>query len=118
MNCDKCGTSTSSEDAYTHGGLTLCEDCYLGILAAPKTCDPWAVHTAKSCKGGQLVLTAVQEEILDLLRSEGPLTAGRVCKKLGISDSEFRSGFASLRHLEFARGFNQDGEILYTLFDK
>ena len=26
----------------------LCDDCYMDALSPTKTCDPWAVYTAKS----------------------------------------------------------------------
>lgn len=116
MNCEKCETALDPAETYEHGGRTLCEDCYIELKSVVKTCDPWAVHTAKGFKGGQPILTPVQERIMDLLRREGPITAEEACGKLKITESEFHNHFASLRHMELARGFNKDGESRYTLF--
>jgi hypothetical protein len=83
----------------------------------PKACDPWAVLTAKSCVTQNPQLTALQQSILTLLKERGPRTAEEIIATLRISTTEFRNAFATLRHMELARGFKQGDEIRYTLFE-
>ena len=104
------------EDRELHG-KTLCEDCYLDGVNPPKACDPWAVHTAKSCGAlGRQHLTEHQEKILTLLKTNGPMEAKDLMGRLEITEAEFRSAFATLRHMELARGFKKGEDIYYTLF--
>ncbi len=118
VRCKKCGAVIENEsDVYQHGGMDLCEDCYLDIVATPKTCDPWAVHSAKTLsKSGQVTLTSLQEKILDLIKKNGPVTAEEICSQLNISEEEFRSNFATLRHLELARACKVNDKVCYTTF--
>ncbi|BCL62131.1 hypothetical protein DGMP_28240 [Desulfomarina profundi] len=118
MKCQKCGTLIADEtDAYKHGDQSLCEDCYLDIVATPKTCDPWAVYTAKSLTKEKPVLTPIQEKILSLVE-EKPGTAEEICAELGITESEFRLNFTPLRHMELARACKVDNRVCYTLFNR
>ena len=117
MKCDKCGVEVSAEEKFEHAGHTLCEDCYLDIVTIPKTCDPWAVHSAKSTPQLSDGLTAEQQELLDLIKKNGPLTAEEICTELSIDISEFQRNFATLRHMELARGFKKGEQVYYTLFN-
>jgi hypothetical protein len=91
MKCEKCGALISNEaDVYKHAGQNLCEDCYMDVVATPKICDPWAVHTAKSLAKEKPVLTPIQEKILSLIKKKGPITADEICSSIGISEGEFR----------------------------
>jgi len=114
--CRECGVAVEQGEEFEHLGRTLCEDCYLDAVNPPKACDPWAVHTAKSSMGESQQLTPLQDKILSLLKESGPLTAVELMNRLEISDSEFRNGFATLRHMELARGFRDGDEVYYTLF--
>jgi DNA-binding CsgD family transcriptional regulator len=115
--CEKCGAVLDPSESYDHAGRTFCEDCYLDQVATPKTCDPWAVYSAKKTSEQKAELTAVQQEILDLLRESGPLTAPDICVRLKIDERELQTNFATLRHMELARGFRKNGLIHYTLFN-
>ena len=117
MKCDKCGAGVSAEEKFEHSGKTLCEDCYLDIVTMPKTCDPWAVHSAKSTPQESDGLTAEQQQLLDLIKKIGPLTAEEICAELSIDLSEFQRNFATLRHMELARGFKKAEQVYYTLFN-
>ncbi len=118
MKCERCGAAINDKsDAYEYGGQILCEDCYLDIMATPKACDPWAVHSAKNIAGDKPVLTPLQEKILSLIKEKGPITAEEICNTLGISESEFRSNFAPLRHMELARACKVGDRVCYTLFN-
>jgi hypothetical protein len=114
--CNKCAATIEAGEEHEHIGETLCEDCYLDALNPPKACDPWAVHTAKSCVTQNPQLTALQENILTLLKGRDPKTADEITATLRISPAEFRNAFATLRHMELARGFKNGDEIRYTLF--
>lgn len=117
MKCKKCGIEISPDDSYEHSGQALCEDCYLDIMATPKTCDPWAVYSAKNTTSQEMILTADQQKIIDLIKTNGPITLDRICTDLGVSEEEFLRNFATLRHMELARGCKVEGQICYTLFD-
>jgi hypothetical protein len=116
MNCDKCATVIDSEDSFQHAGQTLCEDCYMDVMTAPKACDPWAVHTAKELAGKEFSLTPGQQKILDHITNSGPLSAEEICSQLAITLDEFQRNFATLRHMELARGFKDGDEVRFTLF--
>ena len=115
-NCAKCGASMDATETYEFAGESLCEDCYLERMAKPVTCDPWAVYSAKRTSGNAPHLTDNQERILNLLKENGPLQAPEICRQLGITESQFQNNFATLRHMELARGFKDDDKVCYTLF--
>jgi hypothetical protein len=117
MKCEKCATEIPPDDSFEHSGQTLCEDCYLDVVATPKTCDPWAVYIAKKTVSQDMILTAEQQKIFDLIKTKGPLTLEQICADLGISEEDFRSNFATLRHMELARGCKIEGQVCYALFD-
>jgi transcriptional regulator GlxA family with amidase domain len=112
--CENCGAAIEAGEEYEHLGRTLCEDCYLDAMNPPKACDPWAVHTARSA--GTQQLTELQDSILSLLKEQGALTADELTERLGISETEFRRAFATLRHMELARGFKEGDRVYYTTF--
>jgi hypothetical protein len=114
--CGSCGDSIEKGEEFEHLARTLCEDCYLDALNPPKACDPWAVHTAKSSMAQGQQLTPLQERILTLLKDRGPLTAQEVMSELKISESDFKNNFATLRHMELARGFKEGDKVSYALF--
>ena len=117
MKCEKCGATITSDDSYAYYGRTLCEDCYLDRMAAPKACDPWAVFLAKKEIGKNPILTPIQEHILKLIKEKGPMTAEEMCKDLHISEEEFKIHFTTLRHMELVRASKTGNEIRYTTFE-
>ncbi|MBI9083543.1 MAG: DeoR family transcriptional regulator [Desulfobacterales bacterium] len=117
MKCETCLTAISPGEGYEHSGRTLCEDCYLDVVAAPKTCDPWAVYSAKNTMSQEVTLTHEQQKILDLIKARGPIDLEQICAALGITEEEFRRDFATLRHMELAGACQKEGQICFTLFD-
>ncbi|SMC21914.1 hypothetical protein SAMN02746041_01313 [Desulfacinum hydrothermale DSM 13146] len=114
--CEACGVKVAGDEIYEHAGQTLCEDCYLDRMATPKVCDPWAVYSAKKTGEGQAGLTELQQKILDLLKERGPVPLEEIKAELGIDEGEFRSNFATLRHLELAKATKVGDKVCYTVF--
>ena len=74
MECASCHAKIEAGDEKQHLGQTLCEDCYMDALSPVKTCDPWAVHSAKSFEKhaeSAPTLTPIQSEILSILKETG-----------------------------------------------
>ena len=71
----------------------LCEDCYMDALSPVRTCDPWAVHSAKTFEAqssGQPALNDIQCRILAILKETGGLERHELVKQLGgrLSDAD------------------------------
>ena len=112
MQCESCnGFIEDGEERNLHGRL-LCEDCYLDLVSPIKACDPWAVHSAKSLIKGQkhdVDLTAIQKEILDILREKGAMETSTLAGMLQIKQSDLGRELAVLRHMEKVRGELRQG---------
>jgi hypothetical protein len=121
MKCDACQTSIAPGDERKHLGQTLCEDCYMVALSPMKACDPWAVHSAKRYEklgGGERKLTARQDEILQILATEGPMAPTDLQAKLSrpMPLEKLEREFAALRHMEKARAARQGARVLWRLW--
>jgi len=121
MQCDRCKVAICDGEDHQHLGQCLCEDCYMDVLSPVKTCDPWAIHSARSFEnlmGGQTHLTDTQEKILDILRETGGLERQDLLRRIGVgfSDSDLTREFAALRHMEKARAEKRDGKIFLRLW--
>ncbi|MFI5331300.1 MAG: hypothetical protein ACHQ2F_09770 [Desulfobaccales bacterium] len=116
--CTKCGASLAGEEPQEHLGQILCEDCYLEVLSPIRTCDPWAVHTAKSLKDlpGGIALTPRQQQLQDLVKEKGEVPKQEAARVLGISEDELQREFAVLRHLELLRACKKDEGIFLIPF--
>ncbi|MGO9312370.1 MAG: hypothetical protein ACLQDI_06495 [Syntrophobacteraceae bacterium] len=114
--CEKCGALIEAQETYEFAGESLCEDCYLEQRVKPVTCDPWAVYSARSTKGKAPQLSEIQGRILNLIKTKGPLEAPEICGQLDISEAMFQNNFATLRHMELARGFKDGDKVRYALF--
>ncbi len=117
-SCTKCGASLQDEEPREHLGEVLCEDCYLDALSPVKTCDPWAVHTARSLKDlpGGLTLTPRQQQLYDLVKERGEVPKQEAARVLGVSEDELQREFAVLRHLEMLRACKKDEGIFLIPF--
>jgi hypothetical protein len=115
-NCTKCGASIETSETYEFAGESLCEDCYLEQRIKPVTCNPWAVYAARNTSGKTRQLTDIQDRILKLLKENRPLEAPEICSRMAISETQFQNNFATLRHMELARGFKDGDKVRYTLF--
>ncbi len=110
MKCQKCGSEV--QEPYSFRSMELCEDCYMDILSPLKSCDPWAVHNARSSMTQEKqTLLPIQQQILDAVTSAGAITAASLAENLGVAPRELERQFAILRHMELLRGFKgEDGE--------
>ena len=119
MKCDRCEKTIDSEEAREHNGRTLCEDCYMDVLSPARTCDPWAVYTAKSTLesgGTAAALTAKQEEILRVLEETGGIEPGALRERVGLPQGDFEREIAALRHMEKLRAELRDGVKVICLW--
>lgn len=121
MECDRCHTNIEPEDEKQHLGQTLCEDCYMDVLSPTRTCDPWAVHSAKCFEKhaeSAPILTPIQSEILLILKETGGIEPqallGRLTGKL--TQKELEREFAALRHMEKARGEKRGDRVVWRLW--
>jgi hypothetical protein len=117
-SCTRCGASLEGEEPREYLGEVLCEDCYLEALSPLRTCDPWAVHTARSLKDlpGGLTLTPRQQQLYDLVKAQGEVPKLEAARILGVSEDELQREFAVLRHLEMLRACKKDEGIFLIPF--
>ena len=119
MRCDKCKESMGEGEERELHGQTLCEDCYIDVLAPAKACDPWAVYSAKSFAkehNFNIELTETQSKILQLLRDTGGAEPGIIIERLQIKPSDLEREIATLRHMEKVRGELRDGKKFIRLW--
>jgi hypothetical protein len=121
MNCDRCGTMIESGEDREHGAQTLCEDCYMDAISPVRTCDPWAVHSAKSLEkhsGGVSTLTALQSEIMRILEETGGLERLELLQRLDgkLTLPQLEREFAALRHMEKARAEKRGPKVVLRLW--
>ncbi len=121
MKCEKCLAEISSGDQHVHLGQTLCEDCYMEALSPVRTCDPWAVHSARTFEqqaGGQTHLTDIQREILQILEATGGLEAKELQVRLGgkLTQKQVEIEFGTLRHMEKVRAEKRGSKVFLCLW--
>jgi hypothetical protein len=122
MQCDRCGTDIEQGEEREHLGKTVCEDCYMDILSPARTCDPWAVHSAKSFEqhmGSTVALSPVQSEILKILEETGGVERDQLLDRLKgrVSGSQLEREFATLRHMEKVRAEKREnGRVFLRLW--
>ncbi len=113
MQCSQCGTPAGEDEIRVHEGKPYCDDCYLELMFRPKTCDPWAVHSAKSLErsGGseKLPLTERQSLLLKVLKETGGMQPEALARKFDISLIELEREIAALRHMERVRAELREG---------
>ena len=119
MICDKCKNTVKAGEERERYGQTLCEDCYIDALSPAKTCDPWAVHSAKSFsqkEGADIELTETQSMILKTLKACGGTEPKRLSEKLQIKPSDLEREIATLRHMEKIKGALREGKKIICLW--
>jgi hypothetical protein len=93
----------------------------MDALSPLRTCDPWAVHSAKSFEkhsGGAGTLTLIQSEILGILKETGGVEPSALLEQLSckMNRKELERQFAALRHMEKARAEKRGDRIVWRLW--
>ncbi|BBO78571.1 hypothetical protein DSCW_59880 [Desulfosarcina widdelii] len=122
MKCNRCGVEIAPGEEREHLDQIICEDCYMDALSPMRTCDPWAVHSAKSFEkhsGGKEVLTPVQSKILSLLKETGGLESCALLEALDVkmTSKELEREIAALRHMEKIGGERKKDRIIWRLYE-
>jgi len=119
MKCDKCMEAIEPGEQREYSGQALCEDCYMDVLSPARTCDPWAVHSAKSLKeqeGREPQINALQAKILDILQETGGLEPPMLAERLQIKPADLEREIAALRHMEKIRAAMKEGKKVIRLW--
>ena len=119
MKCERCSEIIDKGEERELHGRILCEDCYIDGLSPAKTCDPWAVYSAKSFskqEETEVVLTDIQSRILRLLEETGGAEPRVIAEKLKIKPSDLEREIATLRHMEKVRGELRQGIKILRLW--
>jgi len=118
MECSHCKESIAPGEEREFHGRLLCEDCYMDALSPARTCDPWAVHSAKSFeKGtGQTTINPTQAKILEYLKETGGVEFPRIVERLQVKPSDLEREIASLRHMEKIRAEMREGKKVIRLW--
>jgi len=119
MKCEKCEDIIESGEERDYHGQTLCEDCYMDALSPARTCDPWAVYTAKSLvreDDGSDQLTTLQAKVLEILEETGGVEPQVLADRLQIKPADLEREIAALRHMEKIRGELRDGKKVIILW--
>ena len=121
MQCDRCKATIPAGEKNEHLGRILCEDCYMDALSPVRTCDPWAVHSARTFEaqmGGQATVTDLQRKILGILKETGGLERHELVRRLGggCTDADLTREFAPLRHMEKARAEKRGDKVFLRLW--
>lgn len=120
MNCDKCQSQIPENEEHEYCGQTFCDDCYMDALSPARSCDPWAIHSAKrlEASGSQgLQMNETQLRIVDFLQNAVEAEPAAICKDLQLSEDEFKRETAALRHMEKIRGRLKDGRVVLRLWE-
>lgn len=121
MKCDICLDEVEQEEITKYYGKNLCEDCYIGELGRPKTCDPMAVSSAKKSRArmgqvGDDGLTELQKKIYNYVKDNEKVEKSILAEILSIPQGELETQFAVLRHCELLKGQKIDNKIYITTF--
>ena len=90
----------------------------MDALSPARTCDPWAVHSAKTLEEqeGGLEINEVQKKILQILEESGGIEPRLLVDRLQIKPSDLEREIAALRHMEKIRGELRDGKKVVRLW--
>jgi len=95
------------------GAIVLDGVGYMDTLSPVRTCDPWAVYSAKSFaknRGGSVELNLTQQEILNILKETGGVSLDILAQRLNIKPADLEREIAALRHMEKVRGALRNGK--------
>ncbi len=121
IECARCKSKTPREDTYQYRGQDLCEDCFMGAMQAPKTCDVAATQLAKKHRqstgqSGTEGLLEIQKKIYDFIKENGKVTRQQVMDEFNIPEWELEKQIAVLRHCELVKGKKEADRVYLVLF--
>jgi hypothetical protein len=121
MKCGQCNANIERGEEREHLGRVLCEDCYMDALSPTRTCDPWAVHSAKRLEeqsSGPPVMTPLQREMMAILEEQGKMEPTALLAKLKgkLTASQLEREVAALRHMEKVRYERKGDKIVLRLW--
>ena len=115
--CTKCQVECEEVELRDFSEQQLCEDCYIDSVELSKTCDPWAVHSAKNLVASQgLRLTSGQEKLLELVKTEKEIGFPEAADRSGWTTKQLQEDFTVLRHMELLRAAMKGNGKVITLF--
>jgi hypothetical protein len=115
--CSKCRVECDEAELRDISDQRLCEDCYIDNVGLSKTCDPWAVHSAKNLVASQgLLLTPDQEKLLELVKAEKEIGFPEAAERLGLTEKQLQENFTVLRHMEQLRAAKKGNSKVIALF--
>ena len=91
----------------------------MDILSPARTCDPWAVRSAKTFEetsGATAALGGLQQRIVDFLATMGHADLKTLTRELGIKSGDAEREIAALRHMERVRGAIIEGKKVIKLW--
>lgn len=123
MICSKCSVEIQPGDERNHFNSIMCEDCYIMVLSPVKTCDPWAVHSAKMLEKNTRKtseLTPNQKNILEILKEHESIEYSVLMEEFrsGISMDEFEREFAPLSHMNKIKAEKVDKKVIIRLNER
>jgi predicted HTH transcriptional regulator len=120
--CERCKDTIASGEEFNFRGQTLCEDCYIGAIQPPKTCDVAAVHAAKKHREatgqtGVEGLSELQKKIYHYIENNDKVTKEQLATAMKIPPWELEKQFAVLRHCELVKGKKDGNNVYLVLFN-
>ncbi|MCL6558215.1 MAG: hypothetical protein K6U74_05330 [Firmicutes bacterium] len=120
MKCARCGEELAADEKFDFYGQDLCEDCYIGAVQPPRSCDPSAVASAVTTRRqlgqkGTDGLTKLQKDIYQYVKERGSVPREELTSAFKLPQWEMEKQFAVLRHCELLRGFKEGDKIYITL---
>jgi hypothetical protein len=116
-HCTRCQAECDDAELRELVEQRLCENCYIDRVELSKTCDPWAVHSAKNTVASQgLRLTPEQEQLLELIKAVKEIGIPEAAARLGWTESRLQQEFTVLRHMELLRAAKKESGKVLTLF--
>jgi hypothetical protein len=119
MECQRCRDQIEAGDEREMHGRILCEDCYMDAISPARTCDPWAVHSAKSFQkdtGATAPINPRQIKILEYLKETGGAEFPEIVERLQIKPTDLERELAALRHMEKIRAELREGKKYIRLW--
>ena len=113
MKCSRCGQEIPANEAHSHQGQSLCEDCYIEVISPEKHCDPWATYLSSRESGatGVSSLSDFQKAIHQFIKDQGKATREEVMAKFRLSADDMEPHLNVMRHSGVVKELSEDGTM-------